>query len=117
MITLHNIQTFEHSSKLEWLETNGLGGYASGTVSGANTRRYHGMLVAAMNPPVERMVVVSKWEESIIANHQQFDLSSNQYPGAIFPQGFRHLTQFQRDVFPEFYFEAGGVTIKKKLSP
>ena len=116
MILLHNINSFERSSKLEWLETNGLGGYAMGTVSGAHTRRYHGILVAAMHPPVERMVVVSKWEESIIVQNQQFDLSSNQYPGAIFPQGFQHLTKFHRDLFPELYYEAGGVLLKKTIA-
>ena len=116
MITLHDLNSFERSSQLEWLETNGLGGYAMGTVSGANTRRYHGILVAAMHPPVERMVVVSKWEESIVIQNQQFDLSSNQYPGAIFPQGVQHLTKFQRDFFPEFYYEAEGVVLKKTIA-
>lgn len=116
MITLGDLQSFERSSSFEWLETNGLGGYASGTVSGANTRRYHGMLVPAMNPPVGRMVVVSKWEESILINGQQFDLSSNQYPGTIYPQGFQHLTRFERGLFPVFYYEADGVVVKKTIA-
>ena len=50
------------SAKREWLETNGLGGFASSTVSGINTRRYHGLLVAATEPPVGRMVLLSKVE-------------------------------------------------------
>ena len=52
----------DRSSKLEWLETNGLGGFASGTVSGANTRRYHGLLTASLRPPVERYLLLSKLE-------------------------------------------------------
>src|SRR6201999_883125 len=54
---------WDDSSRLEWLETNGLGGYASSTVSGANTRRYHGLLVAATTPPVGRVVLLSKLDE------------------------------------------------------
>ena len=51
---------YSKSSHLEWLETNGLGSFASGTVSGANTRRYHGLLVASLHPPVDRFVMLSK---------------------------------------------------------
>ena len=51
---------------MEWLETNGLGGWAGSTISGCNTRRYHGLLVAATIPPAERMALVSKLDESII---------------------------------------------------
>ena len=53
---------FERASSREWLETNGIGGYASSTVSGANTRRYHGLLVAATQPPLGRVVMLSKFE-------------------------------------------------------
>jgi predicted glycogen debranching enzyme len=52
--------------KREWLETNGIGGFASSTESGMNTRRYHGLLVAALHPPVGRMVLLSKIEETVI---------------------------------------------------
>ena len=74
---------FETLQNLEWIETNGIGGYASGTVSGAHSRRYHGLLVAAIHPPVDRMVVVSKLEETIVLDDERFELSTNQYPGAI----------------------------------
>ena len=60
------LSDFGVCQSLEWLETNGLGGYASGTVSGANSRRYHGLLVAATVPPVGRMNVLSKLDEAII---------------------------------------------------
>jgi len=52
----------------EWLETNGLGGFASSTIVGLNTRRYHGLLVAATKPPVGRIVLLSKLEETLIVN-------------------------------------------------
>ena len=53
---------FETAREREWLETNGLGGYASSTLAGVNTRRYHGLLVAALHPPVDRFVLLSKLE-------------------------------------------------------
>lgn len=107
---------FEKASRLEWLETNGIGGYASGTVSGAHTRRYNGLLVAAVNPPVGRTVVVSKLDETIVMGEERFEVSSNQYSGAVHPEGFKHLTKFERDLFPEFYFEAGGIELKKTVA-
>lgn len=50
------------ASRREWLVTNGIGGYASGTISGILTRRYHGLLFAAINPPSERVLLLSKLE-------------------------------------------------------
>jgi predicted glycogen debranching enzyme len=100
----------------EWLETNGIGGYASSTVSGAHSRRYHGLLVAAMHPPVGRMVVVSKLDETIVVGGNKIELGSNQFPGAIHPKGYEHLTKFERDLFPEFYFNANGVELKKTVA-
>ena len=55
----------EASSRREWLETNGIGGFASSTITGLNTRRYHGLLVAATKPPVGRVVMLSKLEETL----------------------------------------------------
>ncbi len=53
------LRDFAQSSQLEWLLTNGRGGFAMGTASGANTRRYHGHLVAAIDPPAGRMVLLN----------------------------------------------------------
>jgi glycogen debranching enzyme len=58
----------EDSLKREWLETNGIGGFASSTIRGMNTRRYHGLLTAATKPPVGRMVLFSKLEETIVVS-------------------------------------------------
>ncbi len=119
------LSDFDKARSLEWIETNGLGGYSSSTVSGAHSRRYHGLLVAALNPPVGRTVLLSKLEETIVINasgkkdtadEQRFDLAANQYPGAIYPKGYIHLTGFERDLFPEFYYKAGNVEIKKTIA-
>lgn len=106
---------FGQSGSLEWLETNGLGGYASATVAGSHSRRYHGLLVAAMNPPVGRTIVLSKLEETIVMGDQKYELSANQYPGTLHPQGFTFLKSFERGFFPQFEYEAGGVRIRKTI--
>ncbi|HYM07958.1 MAG TPA: amylo-alpha-1,6-glucosidase [Terriglobales bacterium] len=99
----------------EWLETNGLGGFASSTITGLNTRRYHGLLVAATRPPVGREVLLSKLEETLLIDGRPFDLSSNRYPDVVHPQGFRYLTGFRLDPFPIFTFEIEGVVIEKTV--
>src|SRR5713226_8511053 len=77
----------------EWLETNGLGGFASSTINGLNTRRYHGLLVAATKPPVGRFVLLSKLEETLLVDGS-FDLSANRYPGVVHPQASGILSSF-----------------------
>ena len=99
----------------EWLETNGLGGFASSTIAGLNTRRYHGMLVAATKPPVGRMVLLSKLEETLIIGGKSFELSTNQYPGVIHPQGYQYQTRFRLDPFPVFTYQVEGVEIEKSV--
>src|SRR5215510_3388860 len=92
------------SSRREWLETNGIGGFASSTVSGVNTRRYHGLLTAATRPPAGRVVLLSKLEETLVIGSQRYELSANQYAGAIHPQGYTYLAGFRLDPFPIFTF-------------
>src|SRR5215467_14401145 len=99
----------------EWLETNGLGGFASSTIIGLNTRRYHGLLVAATKPPVGRFVLLSKLEETFFIESQAFELSANRYPGVVHPQGFRYLKQFRLDPFPVFTYEIEGIEIEKSV--
>jgi len=99
----------------EWLETNGIGGFASGTINGCNTRRYQGLLVAATKPPLGRFVLLSKLEETLAVNGRAYELSTNRYPGVVHPQGFQFLTQFRLDPFPIFTFSVDGVEIEKKL--
>jgi predicted glycogen debranching enzyme len=107
---------FPYSHALEWLETNGLGGWSSSTVSGAHARRQHGLLVSAEHPNSEPFVLVSKLEESIIEGGNRFDLGCNQYPGAIYPTGHQHLTGFERDLFPVFTYEVAGLAIRKTIA-
>src|SRR5580692_11358069 len=92
----------EAALRREWLETNGLGGFASSTIVGLNTRRYHGLLTAATNPPVGRLLLLSKFEETLVVEGRRYDLSANQYPGAVHPQGYRFMREFRLDPFPVF---------------
>jgi predicted glycogen debranching enzyme len=103
------------SAKREWLETNGLGGFASSTVSGINTRRYHGLLVAATKPPVGRMVLLSKVEESLIIDGRRYELSANRYPGVVHPQGYQYLKEFRQDPFPVFVYQVEDVELEKSI--
>ena len=83
---------FDLLHRLEYVEANGLGGYASGTFSGAHSRKYHGLLVAALKPPVQRAVVVSRIEETIITlEGVAAELGCNQFPGVLHPFGIKYL--------------------------
>jgi predicted glycogen debranching enzyme len=99
----------------EWLETNGIGGFASSTITGANTRRYHGLLTAALHPPVGRNVLLSKLEETVFLNGERFELPVNRYQGGVHPQGHNFLKRFRIDPFPVFTYEVGGVEIEKRV--
>ncbi len=105
----------EQALEKEWLETNGIGGFASSTIVGLNIRRYHGLLIAATHPPAGRSLLLSKFEETLIVGGRRYDLSANQYPGAIYPQGHQWLTSFRLDPFPIFTWEIEGLRIEKSL--
>jgi predicted glycogen debranching enzyme len=103
------------ASSREWLETNGIGGFASSTVSGMNTRRYHGLLVAATKPPVGRMVLVSKLEETLDIESSRIDLSTNRYGEVVHPSGYSYLAGFRLDPWPIYTFEIDDVRLEKAV--
>jgi len=102
---------FSRSSKLEWLATNGTGGFAMGTVAGVNTRRYHGLLVASLKPPAERYVLLSRVEEDVLMEGQGsrhvYPLGACQYPGVVTPRGFEWLEEFHTDPCPSWVYRLG----------
>lgn len=99
----------------EWLETNGIGGFASATITGANTRRYHGLLTAATAPPGGRKVLLSKLEETLVIGDRRFDLSTNRYRDIVYPRGFEFLSSFRLAPFPVFTFEVEGLRLEKSV--
>jgi glycogen debranching enzyme len=110
------------ASRCEWLTTNGLGGYASSSLAGANTRRYHGLLVAALNPPLGRAVLLSKLEETLEmlapdgSSSPTFGLSTNLYAGAVYPQGYQYLVEWTAYPAPTWVWSPqSGVRLEKRV--
>ncbi|MEP6912166.1 MAG: glycogen debranching enzyme N-terminal domain-containing protein, partial [bacterium] len=109
------VSNLDSATSREWLETNGLGGFSSSTIIGLNTRRYHGLLTAATKPPVGRIVMLSKLEETLVIDGRRYELSANQYPGTVHPQGFQQQTGFRLDPFPVFTYEVDGLRLEKSV--
>jgi predicted glycogen debranching enzyme len=99
----------------EWLTVNHLGGYASSTVPSLNTRKYHGLLVAAMAPPVRRLVLLSRVEETLYRDGWPIPLACNEYPGTIHPDGYHLLKAFSTDPFPRWAYQGDGWSLEKSL--
>ena len=99
----------------EWLLTNGRGGFASSTVVGCNTRRYHGLLTAAPDPPTNRILALSNCLEKIILGPGVFNLSTFEFPDKISPDGFLRLKRFSRDFGVHFHYEIGDLRLTKSV--
>lgn len=108
-------KNFELGKKREWILTNGLGSYASSTAIGLNTRGYHGLLIASLDPPVKRTLFLSKYEEEVEVEGRKYLLAVNQYPGAVYPQGYLHLEQFRFERYPVFTYKVGNALIEKSV--
>ncbi|MGH2524891.1 MAG: glycogen debranching enzyme N-terminal domain-containing protein, partial [Anaerolineales bacterium] len=108
---------FDSAARREWLVTNGLGGWASGTVSGANTRRYHGLFVPALQPPLGRTVLVSQLNERARVGEQVFALSSNEYgDGTLDPHGYQNIESFWLDgLIPTWTFALNDALLEKRV--
>ncbi len=101
----------------EWLVTNGIGGYASGTVAGLNTRGYHGILVAALHPPLGRTVLVSQVDETLSDGEREFNLATYRWRnGTVHPQGFLHLEAFDLvGTVPRWVYALDEIRLEKQL--
>ncbi len=147
-MTIHSLeehQTGKPMLRNEWLLTNGLGGYAGSTTGGVNTRKYHGLLIASLVPPVDRRLMVSKLEEKIRVNDESFSLAANlindldlaarrknidEINQAKFsqakeaetkqninylPAGYKNLLSFSRDPFPTYTYQVNGILLEKSI--
>ncbi|MBC8104916.1 MAG: glycogen debranching enzyme family protein [Cytophagales bacterium] len=109
------LQPFDRAAEREWLSANGIGGFASGTVSGAATRRYHALLVAALDAPPGRMTLLGKVDETLSIQNHHFDLSANRYPnGIVFPDGWRYIAEFSPWPVPTWTYRMPGETVLVK---
>src|SRR5256712_608494 len=95
----------------EWLITNGLGGYAAGTVAGVLTRMQHGLLVASLRDATTPQLLLAKIDEEIVFDQRTYYLGTNEYrDGALNPSGFVHLESFHlEEGFPVFTYRVGGI--------
>ncbi len=91
--------------KKEWLDTNGLGGYSSSTIINCHTRKYHGMLVASLENPRGRFVLLSKLELSLLIEGKEFLLSTNQYPGVFHPTGYQNIEKVSYEFYPTITYK------------
>jgi predicted glycogen debranching enzyme len=101
----------------EWLCANGLGGFASGTVAGLATRRYHGLLVAALAPPVGRTVVVGGLDERVVYGDRTYALATSRWAdGTIAPDGYRLIERFHLDgTTPVWHYACADALIEKRV--
>ena len=92
----------------EWLEADGLGGFASGTVSGIRTRRYHALLLTATTPPAGRMVLANGFDAWVETPTGTFAISSQRYgPDVIHPDGASRIESFEYDPWPRWRYKIG----------
>lgn len=105
------------SERLEWLEADGLGGFASGTASGIRTRRYHALLLSAATPPTGRHVLVAGMDVTFESDGKSVALSSQRYaPGVIYPDGASRLLSFTNDPWPTWrYHVSDSIVIEQSL--
>lgn len=104
----------ENGLEKEWLITNGIGGYSSSTIIGANTRKYHGLLVAPLTPPARRFLILSKLDESIEINEKKYDLYTNICKEYI-SRGYEYQEEFRKEYVPIFKYKIGTTEITKVI--
>ena len=102
----------EEGLQKEWIITNGIGGYSSSTIIGANTRKYHGLLIAPLTPPARRYLVLSKLDESIEINGEKHNLYTNVCKNYI-SDGYKYQEEFEKEYVPLFKYKIGQVEITK----
>ena len=124
MLTLNdkagiNVETanvpIEQLLEKEWLLTNVRGGYSSSSIVGCNTRRYHGLLVGSLEPPVRRVLALANCLETVFLGQGEFKLSTFEFPGKIFPEGYLRLKGFVKDYGVHFHYEIGELRLTKSI--
>ncbi|MBR2745026.1 MAG: glycogen debranching enzyme N-terminal domain-containing protein [Clostridia bacterium] len=114
MKLMPNKMGFEKAVEKEWIITNGLGGYASSTIIGTNTRKYHGLLVAPLDPPAQRFLFVSKVDECINVDGKEIPLYTNMCKNNI-SDGYKYQVSFEKGEVPVFCYKIDGIEIEKSI--
>ena len=102
-------------TRREWLEHDGLGGFAMGTVAGPSTRRYHALLCVATRPPLGRVVLVNRLEETLVAPDGWWALSASFYGETVHPRGHERIEAFRLDPWPVWTLRAGARLIERAV--
>ncbi|MBS3168817.1 glycogen debranching enzyme N-terminal domain-containing protein [Candidatus Woesearchaeota archaeon] len=105
----------KEAKEKEWIITNGVGGYSSSTIIGLNTRKYHGLLIASLKKPLDRHLLLSKFEEEIIIDKKLFNLSINKYSNEYYPNGNKYLEGFVFNIYPTFNYKVENIDIIKSI--
>ena len=108
-------QNLDKARRLEWIVTNGRGGYAMAGVTGLLSRRYHGLLVAAIKAPIERFVLLAKLEVTALVGGLTYELSTNDYPEAVHPRGYKLLESFAARPYPTWRWRLGDTVLEQTL--
>jgi predicted glycogen debranching enzyme len=107
----------ETAERREWLVTNGIGGFASGTIAGLLTRRYHGLLIAALKPPLQRTLLLTKLEDIVRYGEDFYPLTTNRWAdGIVGPNGYRHIERFYLEgTIPVWHYACGDALLEKRI--
>ena len=100
--------SLDEGLKREWLISNGIGGFSSSTIIGANTRRYHGLLIAPLNPPANRYLCLSKIDEAVVVDNIEYPLYTNVCRNYI-SQGFKNQVSFEKQYVPKFEYNVQNI--------
>lgn len=106
--------TLEEGLNKEWLITNGIGGYASSTIIGINTRKYHGLLIAPLTPPARRFLILSKLDEALEIEGKEYNFYSNICQNYI-SKGFEYQEKFEKVEIPIFSYKIEDILIEKSI--
>ena len=112
-----DLASFDQVANMEWLVTNGLGGFSAGSVGEANVRRYHGLLVAALSPPLGRTVTLAKLDAAVHYCENEYPLTCNEFAdGSVDPHGYRNIERFRLDHgLPVWEYALNDALLEKRL--
>jgi predicted glycogen debranching enzyme len=111
----NEISNFNEALGKEWITTNSLGGYASSTILNINTRKYHGLLVAAFNPPRDRRVCIAKLDETLRIKGNLHPIFTNEFQVGIFPNGYKFIKEFSTSPFPKHVYTLENIEIYRTI--
>lgn len=107
--------SLEKALSIEWLETNGLGGYASSTAANCNTRKYHGLLVSKIDSLSDKYVLLNKVEDLLVHDNKEYFLTTHLYPDFLQDGGFTNLEEFNLATHPVWNFNCSGLLLTKEI--